>query len=71
MIHRSARLTPIAGKTQRTFVKKALPDSQFINFSLFFLPSKAERSKAQHPHFISYATKLASMLKHTVIVDQV
>lgn len=47
---------------------------QIVSLSLslwFFFFSKTDRSEAQHPHFISYATKLASMLKHTVIVDQV
>lgn len=71
MIHKSARVMPIADKIQRTFIKRALPDSKYITPIKLTKLIKTDSKKAEHPHFVSYATKLVDAVKHAVLVDQV
>ena len=68
MTQRYGTVRMAAGRTQHTYVKRAIPDgtSLFKNKDALSEPAPDD-----HPHFLKYATELAKSLRHIILIDQV
>ena len=56
------------GHVRRTFTKTALPEGMTRQTTFYKFTNICPD---EHPHFIAFATQLASSLRHVILVDQV
>jgi hypothetical protein len=71
VVQRYGQVNSTAGKIQRKYVKKAVPEGDLTLIYLKQMVVTDFRSTDDHPHFLEYATELANALRHTIFVDQV
>lgn len=70
MMQKYGQIRISADKVKRTYVKKAFPEGQkleYCKFEDYTLISFAD----DHPHFLRQAADLANVLRNTIFVDQV
>lgn len=68
MTHRHGQVSSMAGKIQRKYVKKALPEGSHPNAMAQFI---FWNLSDDHPHFLEHAVELANVLRNIIFVDQV
>jgi telomerase reverse transcriptase len=70
MMQRYGQINSSLGRIRRRYVKKALPEGTHF-LRLINQYSQVTKLLDDHPHFLRYATDLATVLRNTIFVDQV